>query len=245
MIAFVKKLMPAGLRRLARRIVNERFDGYAFKSYSQEGEDMMLRRLFENQPAGFYVDVGAHHPFRFSNTCYFYKRGWSGINIDAMPGSMSAFKRFRPRDINLEIPVSNTREVLTFYVFNEPALNGFSKELSLERQQGKQGFFIREELKLQTFKLSEILDRHLPAGQAIDFLSIDAEGHDFEVLKSNDWGKCKPKAVLVEIYGGSLQDIGSHEIAVYLRQQGYLIFAKSLYTVIFVCKDIHAALFNH
>ena len=52
------------------------FDSYALKSYSQEGEDMILKRIFENQTTGFYVDVGAHHPKRFSNTYYFYKKGW-------------------------------------------------------------------------------------------------------------------------------------------------------------------------
>ena len=57
-------------------------------SFSQEGEDLVLARIFEGKKNGFYVDIGAHHPTRFSNTHYFYRRGWSGINIDAMPGSM-------------------------------------------------------------------------------------------------------------------------------------------------------------
>ena len=95
---------------------------------------MIMRRLFENQQTGFYIDVGAHHPKRFSNTYFFYKMGWQGINIDAMPGSMEIFRRQRPRDINIEKPISNCGQVgLTYYAFNEPALNGFSKELSDER----------------------------------------------------------------------------------------------------------------
>ncbi len=74
--------------------------------------------------------MGAHHAQRFSNTNYFYWEGWRGINIDAMPGSMEPFKQSRPRDINLEIGVSESAQVLTYYAFNEPALNGFSKELA-------------------------------------------------------------------------------------------------------------------
>ena len=58
--------------------------------YSQEGEDMILGKIFSGQKHGFYVDVGAHHPLRFSNTYLFYLKGWRGINIDAMPGSMVA-----------------------------------------------------------------------------------------------------------------------------------------------------------
>ncbi len=86
---------------------NNIFNGHSINSYSQEGEDMVLRRLFEQKTVGYYVDVGAHHPKRFSNTYYFYKRGWRGINIDAMPGSMKLFNKMRPRDINVEIPVSS------------------------------------------------------------------------------------------------------------------------------------------
>src|SRR5690349_18351333 len=76
------------------------------RSYSQEGEDMVLRRVFEHKAHGFYVDVGAHHPMRFSNTYFFYRRGWRGINIDARPGSKREFDRARPRDINVECGVA-------------------------------------------------------------------------------------------------------------------------------------------
>mgnify|MGYP001334584774 CR=1 FL=1 len=86
---------------------------------------MILNRIFGNQAKGFYIDVGAHHPKRFSNTYLFYKRGWSEINIDAMPGSMKIFDKQRPRDINIEKPVSNEKKIMDFYIFNEPALNSF------------------------------------------------------------------------------------------------------------------------
>ena len=52
-------------------------------SFSQEGEDLLIDRMFDGQSVGFYVDVGAHHPTRFSNTYLLYLRGWRGINIDA------------------------------------------------------------------------------------------------------------------------------------------------------------------
>lgn len=65
--------------------------GHAKLSFSQEGEDMLLDRFFMNQKDGFYVDVGAHHPERFSNTNYYYLRGWRGINIEADPSLMKEF----------------------------------------------------------------------------------------------------------------------------------------------------------
>ena len=73
------------------------------KIFSQNGEDLILNRLLENKSNGFFVDVGAHHPVRFSNTYLSYLNGWNGINIDAMPNSMMIFDKIRPRDINIEV----------------------------------------------------------------------------------------------------------------------------------------------
>lgn len=103
----LKAILPMKLRKKLTIFNNLYITRFHIKSYSQEGEDMILHRIFERQCKGFYVDIGAHHPFRFSNTYLFYKRGWSGINIDAMPGSMNIFNKFRNRDINLEYGIGN------------------------------------------------------------------------------------------------------------------------------------------
>jgi len=127
-LKLIYNLVPLPFKNLLRRIRDlYQWDSYYEKSWSQEGEDLILSRYFENLKAnGFYVDVGAHHHLRFSNTYKFYKQGWYGINIDAMPGSMDLFNRLRPRDINLEKSVSDSKQIMTYYAFNEPALNGFS-----------------------------------------------------------------------------------------------------------------------
>jgi hypothetical protein len=151
----------------------------SLKSYSQEGEDLILLRIFEKKRTGFYVDVGAHHPFRFSNTYLFYRMGWRGINIDATPGSMKFFNKFRKRDINIEVAIGEKEDILTFYIFNEPALNTFNENLARQRN-GKMGYYIIKELPLKVLPLSKILEEYLPEGQEIDFLNVDVEGKDFE-----------------------------------------------------------------
>lgn len=229
----IKILLPGGLLNALKELENKYLDGYAVKCYSQEGEDMILNRIFEGRKSGFYVDVGAHHPFRFSNTYFFYKRGWRGINIDAMPGSMQLFRKFRSKDINLEIPVGRTEDVLTYYSFNEPALNSFSEKISRERN-GRNGHFIREEIKLKTSRLSSILDEYLTDKSEIDFLSIDVEGMDFDILKSNDWIKYKPKCILIEVLAGACSDVEASEISLFLRDFGYCVFAKTANTVFFL-----------
>lgn len=229
----LKILLPSIGIKVLMNFKNNYLDGYSLKSYSQEGEDMILRRLFENRTKGFYVDVGAHHPKRFSNTYFFYKKGWRGINIDAMPNSMNLFNRIRARDINIEKPVSDKKQVLTYYAFNEPALNGFSKELSEERN-GKGSYFIEFTKDIETTTLEEILDSSLPENQQIDFLSIDVEGLDLMVLKSNNFEKYKPKVILIEILGNSLEETWNSEITKYLVQNKYSLHSKTINTVFFI-----------
>lgn len=108
-------------------IYSQQLFAYHTLSFSQEGEDLVLKRVFEGQEQGFFVDVGAHHPQRFSNTYLFYLKGWRGINIDAMPDSMEPFEDLRPEDINIESAISDVPEVLTYYLFNEPAIEYLSQ----------------------------------------------------------------------------------------------------------------------
>ena len=209
----------------------EYIDGFTTKIYSQEGEDIILSEFFPNKTDGFYVDVGAHHPMRFSNTHMFYKKGWRGINIDAMPGSMKAFERKRPRDINLEIGVSGKEGEMTFYMFDDPALNGFSMEISKDRDKNS-NFEIIEERKIKTYPLSKILDKYLPKDQKIDFMSIDVEGLDMIVLESNDWKRYSPRYLLVECIGDTVEDIMQDNIYRFLSKKGYKIVGKTYRTLI-------------
>jgi len=233
----VKAILPKYLIEKLIIIKNNYFDGFSLKSYSQEGEDMILKRLFDKQKTGFYVDVGAHHPKRFSNTFFFYKKGWSGINIDAMPNSMRLFDKIRPRDINLEVPISDKKQKLKYYMFNEPALNGFSKDLA-EKRDGKDNYKIISERDMETSTLEKILEKNLPSGQEIDFMSIDVEGLDFQVLKSNNWKRFRPKFVLVEVLDSSIKEIANSKEYKYLAEFGYEIFAKTVNTVIFQREDV-------
>lgn len=210
-------------------------DLYAQKSYSQEGEDMILRRIFEHQSVGFYVDVGAHHPKRFSNTYFFYKRGWKGINIDAMPGSMRLFKLYRPRDVNIEAAISDKSEDLTYFIFNETALNTFDPELAHKRNPDSYKLVTKQIIKTQT--LASILRKSLPRDQKIDIVSIDVEGLDLNVLKSNEWELFRPRCVLIEQTKASLNHAQESQAYQFLSSKDYTLFAKTFNTLIFLDKQ--------
>ncbi|MFZ4263225.1 FkbM family methyltransferase [Sphingobacterium sp. HJSM2_6] len=204
------------------------------QSFSQEGEDMVIRSFYENRKnyKGFYVDVGAHHPYRFSNTMYFYKKGWRGINIEPSPESMKWFKFFRSRDINLNIGISESPQELTYYCFNEPALNGFSQEISEQRDGLYAKYKLLKTIPVPTLPLIEVLEKHVPKGKKIDFLSIDAEGFDFIVLKSNDWERYSPTFVLVEEALG-IFELEQSEIYQYMLHKNYELIAKTKRTLFF------------
>ena len=192
---------------------------------------MILRRLFEGREAGTYVDVGAHHPWRYSNTYWFYRQGWSGLNIDATPGSMDAFRRSRPRDRNVEAAVAGNARTITFFAFDEPALNTFDPAAVERAKLG--GYRVVGEREVLTTTLAELLREHLP-GVEIDFLSVDVEGLDAEVLESNDWDAFAPEVVLAETFGQALDEVQASPVARVLGSRGYHLLAKTANTAIFI-----------
>jgi len=205
---------------------------YSNASYSQEGEDIIIKRFFESKKkSGFYVDIGAHHPFRFSNTYIFYKLGWRGINVDALPGSSKEFVKRRRDDIFVETLVSDQDDEIIYYAFQEPALNTIDRELAEYRIQ--QGWKLERKFYLKSQTLAHIFDKYLPAGERIDFLSIDVEGADYSVLKSNNWEKYRPQMILVELLSSDIEKITEDKIYLLLKEKGYSLYAKTINTYFF------------
>lgn len=201
------------------------------RSYSQEGEDRILARLFESSRQGFYVDVGAHHPMRYSNTFLFYRRGWRGVNIDATPGSMRLFDRYRARDTNIEAGIGLTTGVVPFYVFNEPALNTFDRELSESRNTAP--YQIQKVIDVQVLPLSEVLRGCLPRESMPSFLTVDVEGRDLDVLRSNDWSAFRPTYVLAECLRTSMAEAVEGPVSLFMSSVGYKAIAKTANTVFY------------
>ncbi len=202
-------------------------------SFSQEGEDMILKTIINNESSRFYIDIGAHHPKRFSNTYYFYKQGWKGINIDPLPGVMKLFSKVRPRDINLEIAIGIRNEELTYYMFNESALNGFLDEEKLN-DIIKNGYILLSKKNIKTRTLKEVLEKYMTSNIIIDFMTIDVEGMELDVLKSNNWEKYNPEILLVEFYGNTtFEKIGENPVYNFLQKKGYTLIANTRRTFFF------------
>ena len=239
---FLKRWLPEVLKAKLRQ--PRRLAPYAGETYSQEGEDQILRRIFHGRPIGFYVDVGAYHPQELSNTFTFYLKGWRGINMDPVPGGMREFNKVRPRDINLEVAVSEVAGSLTYHQFDPATVNTFSEEVARQRVEYGDGpnsdfkYRLIGQIKVEALPLATILGRHLPPGQRIDLLNIDVEGHEMAVLASNDWTKYRPLVVAIEdssLLG--LDELPDSAVAKFLTERGYAPFCRTPLTLIFVLRD--------
>lgn len=187
--------------------------------YSQEGEDIVLNRLFGERAAGFYVDIGAHHATRFSNTFSLYRRGWRGINVDATPGSMNSFRALRPRDINLELFISDRNVPLRMHLFREGALN--TANTILAQTYLAAGWEKTGEVELLPKTLANVMDQHVPAGVAVDLLSIDVEGEELAVLRSGNWEAYRPAVVIIEALSTPLAQLFDEPAVRFLVELGY------------------------
>ncbi len=241
MKAIIKKIVRGLMPTAIKNIINEpylselnqaRMQSYGF---AQEGEDLILDTFFSGQQKGFYVDIGAYDPILYSNTYLFYKKGWKGINIDARPGSKAQFDAIRTNDINVESGIGISNQPLTYFKFDEPGLNGFSKKISEDRNNNTK-YKIIETIDLPINTLSNVLDNAIPPGQVIDFMSIDVEGLDYEVLLSNNWDKYKPLMILIEtsVIDDELEN--SSPIHKFLIEKDYTLVAKTYRTSFYKLK---------
>lgn len=222
--------------RLARKFLLKngyyQLNNHAHTSFSQMGEDLIVDKIFEGKKRGFYVDVGAFHPTIYSNTYIFYQRGWRGINIDAMPGSMLKFNELRPRDKNVEVAVGRKSGSVWYFKSSGPALNTLS-ELRVQEIAEMKEHSITGKEKVRMRTLSNVLDKYLPAKQKIDFMNIDVEGLDLEVLQSNNWNRYRPHVVIVESFLFNPERPLDDKIYFFLKNKKYYLVGKSGVSLIF------------
>jgi FkbM family methyltransferase len=224
-----------------RDVKNELLDVHAQRSYAQEGEDRILERLFERRREGFYVDVGAHHPRRFSNTQLFYRRGWRGINIEPNPQAAALFRRARPRDVNLTLAISEREGTATYHMFDESALNTLDAAVAEDRHRTT-GYRLIGRREIAVAPLRAVIERWLPPGGQIDFLSIDVEGHEMSVLRSANWQRHRPKVVVIEVLAARDCSLFESEVHRFLESVGYAWFAKTASSVFYFEPGSAAAL---
>jgi len=213
-------------------------NAFSKSSYSQCGEDLIVQYIFQlrgiTKPS--YLDIGANHPFFISNTAMFYEKGCKGITIEANPYLAVAFEEQRPNDINLNIGISDKEGELDFYIMEDDTLSTFSrKEVDFMISNGKS---LAETKKVKLTTIQKIIEKYCN-GVFPDFMSIDVEGLDFEILKSISFEKSCPKIICVEAAEYSPIGAGArrNELIDFLISKGYYEYANTNLNAILVKND--------
>ena len=170
-------------------------------SFSLTGIDLIIDYIFKKKN-GFYIDVGCNHPVYNNNTFLLHKKGWDGINIDIDSKSIELFNIFRKNDLNLNIAASSKKTVLEYLNFHEKSPINKIKTDHLNQDQSEQ-----EIKQINSDTLNSILENSVFKDRKIDFLSIDVEGHELEVIKGFNLEKYKPSIVVIEYLDTSLNKI--------------------------------------
>jgi len=207
------------------------------KSFSQCGEDLIVKFIFDNlgikNPS--YIDIGAHHPNYINNTTIFYNKNSLGINIEPDPVLFKEFQRLRKKDININAGIAEKEELLNFYIMSVPTLNTFSKTEA--RNLEKEGYKISKVKKIQVLPIKKIIAEYAN-DKFPDFLSLDVEGLDMEILESIDY-KNAPLIICVETisFSNSGKGIKDNTIADFLKDKGYMVYADTHINTIFIKQD--------
>ena len=212
-----------GLRLLLMRIVRRLLDRYQNEYYSQTGEDIIIDYILD-KPKGFYIDVGCHHPVKISKTYRLYKKGWTGLNIDANPNLIKEFRRIRPRDISRCDAISNIKEERTFYEFHQDAVSTINQSVL---EEWKMKWDLKSERTVDTKTLNQILEEE-NISRPIDLLSIDVEGHDYQVLSSMDLSKHKPYLIIIEMHNFDIIHPDDNQIYRHLIENQYRLIGYVL-----------------
>jgi FkbM family methyltransferase len=189
----------------------------AKKSWSQHGEDeRLVTELKDHLKSGFFVDIGANHPAVLSNTYRLYCMGMRGITVEPNELLTRLHERYRPQDTIVCSAVGGEDGLLPFYEMSYHAFNTFSEEAYRRTVADGKMQLLRKSLK-PMFRLSTILRSSAPVGKTFELLSVDVEGFDEMVLRSNDWEKWRPRLVLAE----ANTDEAEKGTGAYLQELGY------------------------
>ena len=216
---------------------------YKKKYYSFSGVDVIIENIFRDKDKGLYIDVGCQHPIKNNNTYLLNKKGWSGINIDLDKDNIDLFNFSRPNDENVNIAISNKiSEVDLFYYHKKSPINTIEKKTS-NYQQAK----VSEIKKIKTNTLDNIILNTKFKNSKFDFLSVDVEGHELQVLEGFDFNLYSPDVIVVEfldlklpkieVKNQNIENIFKSDLYKFLISKKYVLVNYIYADLIFIKKD--------
>ena len=191
---------------------------------SNWGIDLIVSNILRNKRKGIYIDVGCHHPLINNNTYTLHKKGWSGLNIDLDHSSIEMFKYFRPLDDNKKIALSNKTGFSKLYFFHNRAAKN-----TIYKARGEGAKSIK---KIKTSTLDKVIKDSKLNIKKVDFLSIDVEGNELNVLKGFNFTKYKPNVVVLEFINPKVKEFYQHNILSITSSKIYKYMIRKKYKLV-------------
>jgi FkbM family methyltransferase len=215
-------------------------------SFSSDGEDYILLKIFENIHQGNYIDIGSNHPVLHSNTFSLYLRGWRGVCIDPLPFLSPKYKYFRTSDkfYNSGFHLGNTDRSSDFYYFpSHPDNSTFDRDqVKLLQDQYNRCDF--EVLKVSLIGLDAIISNFTDKS-SMHLVSIDVEGLELEIIKEFIRKDIFPWVFCVEELSYTLVDIKTSEIYEFLINNGYVLISRTFLSSVYILKSALPKLINN
>ena len=186
-------------------------------SYTQNMEDWHLWLAFAGKRSGSYIDIGAGHPIADNVSFFFYERGWQGIVVEPQRKLIDLYARLRPRDTAIRALIGTQPGTADFHVFD--AFHGLSTTRTKHADAAKALGAGYRTIKVSMMSLAELCAQHDVT--SIDFLKIDVEGAEADVLRSNDWDRYRPKVVVLEAIAPGTNEPAWQEWEPFLLAQRY------------------------
>lgn len=229
------------LKKIARRVRRLLPSPDYKKSYAQCGEDLIVSGLFQTfgiaKPS--YLDLGAHHPTYLSNTYLFYRRRCYGVCVEPDPAYCRGFQRKRRRDICLNVGVGTTsQDKAEFFLMSEATLNTFSGD-EARRVDAETSYKIVRTIQIPLVSINEIIAQNFQ--DAPNFVSLDIEGLDLEILQSFNFERWRPEIFCIEtlMFSDKISVAAKlPEIFRMMEQHGYFTYADTYINTIFVDKSV-------
>ncbi|CAH1656862.1 FkbM family methyltransferase [Hyphomicrobiales bacterium] len=201
-------------------------------AFAHWGEDAVIDYLFRDRPLGRYLDIGCFHPDLYSNTRLLHAKGWSGVNVDPNPFMIEQFRERRPNDINLNMAVARERGCLDFFVFHEwGSSNTLSPDFSAKITES-QKVQVQRRIPTKVVTLADVMEDNF-AQSPPDFMNVDVESLDLEVIQSNNWEKFRPTIVAVEDFDFDFANPEMSPIFVFMKSVEYKMISRTIYTSFF------------
>ena len=216
-------IMDKFIKDYPNTVIFEAINKNERKLYSQDNQDYIIHKnFFKDKKDGFFCDIGGNHPININNTLYFEQLGWTGIAFEPLPHMSELWQKNRKAKL-FPFALSDTNKNVTFTVVKDTT--GWEDMLSFIKETRDVKYdYKTEEIEIETKVFKDIMGRENIT--YIDYLSLDVEGHELNILQGIDFEKVQINVLTVENNPPENQWYGDENIRTLLINNNFVLWGR-------------------